>query len=493
MKKIDSKTDVLNKKFHNASKWSFMTEILPKIIAPLTNMILARVLVPEAFGMVATITMITSFADIFSQAGFHQYLVQHNFKNEEEFDLCSSIAFWMNIFISLLLWILIFIFRNSIANAVGNSGLGTGIAVAALSLPITSFTSIQSSRFRKELNFKAIFYSRLVTSLIPLVITIPLAFAIKSYWALIIGNIVMSISNCVFLTLLSHWKPSFMFDLHKLKEMIEFCSWALCEQLLGWANLNIGVFIVGAFISEYYLGIYKTSMAMVNQIMAIIVNSLSPVLIATLSKFNESEKYYDFYYLFVKRIAMVILPMGIGIFVFRDTFTSIMLGSQWRDAIFFIGIWGIMRALSIVYGAFSMEVFISQGKPKIATYSQILNLIVLLPILLISAKMGFTELCIARSLINIWTILVEWFLLYKYANIKINIIIKDSLIFLFCSLIMGIIGFGLNKFSSSLIWSLIAISLCMVVYFLMIILMKKTRIIFFDFLNDFIGKKVKEI
>ena len=133
-----------------------------------------------------------------------------------------------------------------------------------------------------------------------------------------------------------------------------------------------------------------------------------------------------------------------------------------------------------------MEVFISQGKPRIATYSQFLNLIVLLPILFVTAKMGFTELCIARSLINIWTILVEWFLLYKYANVKINIIIKDSLVFLFCSLIMGIVGFWLNRFSSSLIWSLIAISLCIVIYFLMMISMKKTRSILVELLKDFI-------
>ena len=68
----------INKKIGQATKWSTVTEIATKLVSPITNAILARLLVPEAFGVVATLVMITSFAEIFTDAGFQKYLVQHD-------------------------------------------------------------------------------------------------------------------------------------------------------------------------------------------------------------------------------------------------------------------------------------------------------------------------------------------------------------------------------------------------------------------------------
>ena len=77
--------DVINnKKIINATKWSTISEILAKLIAPLTNMLLARLLSPEAFGVVASITMGVNFADLLSDSGFQKYLIQHEFENEKQ-------------------------------------------------------------------------------------------------------------------------------------------------------------------------------------------------------------------------------------------------------------------------------------------------------------------------------------------------------------------------------------------------------------------------
>lgn len=83
----------LYRKITIATKWSFITEIVAKIIVPLTNMILARILAPEAFGVIATITMIISFADMFTDAGFQKYIVQQEFKNERDKYSNANVAF----------------------------------------------------------------------------------------------------------------------------------------------------------------------------------------------------------------------------------------------------------------------------------------------------------------------------------------------------------------------------------------------------------------
>ena len=92
----------MNKKVIRATKWSFVTEIIAKFIAPFVNMILARLLTPDAFGSVATITMVISFAEIFTDAGFQKYIVQHEFKDDDDFNLGVNVAFWSNFCLSLI-------------------------------------------------------------------------------------------------------------------------------------------------------------------------------------------------------------------------------------------------------------------------------------------------------------------------------------------------------------------------------------------------------
>ena len=118
-------------KVGNATKWSAITELLSKVVTPISNMALARILAPEAFGIVSTITMITSFADIFTDAGFQKYIIQHQFKDEEEKNDSINVAFWTNLAISILIWLFIVAFVKPIAYFVGAKGSERAIAIAS--------------------------------------------------------------------------------------------------------------------------------------------------------------------------------------------------------------------------------------------------------------------------------------------------------------------------------------------------------------------------
>ena len=466
----------ITSKVNGASKWSLITELLSKLVSPIMNMILARLLAPEAFGMVATITMITSFADIFADAGFQKFLVQGEFKDKEELDKNTNVAFWTNFTISVIIWILIVLFRDQLAVSVGSKGLGNALAIAACAIPLTSFSSIQMALYRRNFDFKTLFTAKLVGIFIPLIVTVPLAFVLKSFWALVIGNLAVQLANAVFLTVKSKWKPKAYFSFKLLRQMFGFSLWTLIEQLLGWANLNIGIFVVGKFLSEYYLGLYKTSMATSNQVMSIIVNAFSPVILAALSRLKDDDREFkNMFYKFEERISLVIIPLGVGIFVFRDLLTKILLGSQWAEAASFIGIWGLMRAMLIVFGMFSMEVFVSIGKPKFSVLSQVLELIVLFPMLLLTAREGYETLYIARSLFVLWSITVELTLLKVVAEISPAKILKICFPHMIAAIVMGIIGYLLLQIKTGTIWQFVAVFICIAIYFGMLLLKQESR------------------
>lgn len=460
------KEENLRNKFVNATKWSTITEIAAKLVSPITNMVLARIISPEAFGVVATVTMIMSFADMFTDAGFQKYLVQHKFKDEDEKFKNANVAFWTNFGISIFLWLIIIVFREQIAAAVGNPGLGNVIAIACVQLLLTSFSSIQMALYRRDFDFKTLFLVRMVAVCIPFAITIPLAFLGLSYWALIIGSIVIQLSNAIIMTVKSKWKPHLYYKSEILKEMISFSIWSLIEEISIWFTSWADVFIIGTALSQYYLGIYITSTTMVNALMSLITASIVPVLFSALSRLQDDTEKFNSIYLNTQRLVSVfVFPLGIGIYLYSNLATKILLGSKWSEASGVIGIWAITSAIMIVFGNFCSEVYRAKGRPKLSFLAQLLHLVVLVPVCIISSKYGFWPLVYARAWIRMEFVLVH-FIIMKFAiGIPAGKTFKNVMPTSISAMAMGLVGYLLQQISKGLLWSFASIIICSLFYF----------------------------
>lgn len=459
------KVDV-SKKTAVATRWSTLTEIAAKLVTPITSMILARLLTPDAFGVIATINMIVSFADMFTDAGFQKFLIQHRFRNKEELDQNTTIAFWTNLVISFLCWGIIIVFNQQIAKLVGNDGLGNIIIIASISLPLTSFSSIQMARYKRNFDFKTLFYVRMVGVCVPLFVTVPLAFLTRSYWALIIGTIAGNLVNAVILTIHSEWKPTIYFDFDKLKDMFMYSWWILLESISVWLTSYIGTFIVGSYLSNYYLGLYKTSMTTTNQIISLVTAATSAPLFTALSKLqNDEEEFQKVYFKYIQAISVFVVPLGIGIFLYRKLFTSILLGNQWMEAADFIGLWSLTSSVCLVWGTYCSGIYNAKGKPIFSFISQVLHLIVLIPVLFICAQKGFEILYISRSLVRLEFVIVQLFIIKYFFDISPCKLIGKTLPAFICSFIMVAISLVLTHIGTSIILQIVSIMICIIVYF----------------------------
>lgn len=482
----------LASKIINATKWSMVTEIAAKLIVPITNMILARILSPEEFGIIATITMIISFADMFTDAGFQKYLIQHEFKNDKDKYEHANVAFWTNLIISILLWILIGIYRESIATLVGNEGLGNTILVAGISLPLTSFSSIQMSLYRREFDYKTLFYVRIVGIFLPIFLTIPLAILGFGYWSLIIGTVCGNLANSIILTIKSKWKPMFFYKYRILKEMIAFSSWSLVEAISIWLTNWVDTFIVGSILSTYYLGIYKTAPSTVGGIMGLVTSTTMSILFSSLSRLQNNEyEYKKTLFKFQKIVGIFVLPMGIGIFVYRNLITSILLGTQWNEASTLIGLWGITSSFMILFGSYCSEVYRSKGKPQLSFLAQILHLAILIPTCYFAANKNFECLVWARSLIRIQLIIVHFIIMHFVIKISPWEMIKNNIPSIICSVLMWIIAELFITISDNFIWQIISIIMCIIIYFIFAMLFKTMRIEILTIINNN-TKKIKQ-
>ena len=180
----------VNEKVRRSFKWTFATEFLSKLIVPVTGMVLARILSPSVFGVVASILVATSFAEIFADAGFQKYFVQHDFQSEESKNRCFITSLITFCTVALFCWLLICFFAKPIAALLGVPDIYRGLQVASLGILLNSFNGMQGAIFRREFQFQLLFKVRVIALLTPIFVSIPLALLGFDYWALIIGTLV---------------------------------------------------------------------------------------------------------------------------------------------------------------------------------------------------------------------------------------------------------------------------------------------------------------
>lgn len=476
-----------NTKIVTATKWSSITEIVAKLVTPITSIILARLLTPEAFGVVTTLTMVITFAEIFTDAGFQKYLIQHEFVDDTDRDQSTNVAFWSNLIMSLAIWAIIAVFADPLAAMVGNPGLGHVLIIACVSIPLAAFSSIQMALYKRDLDFKTLFKVRIAGICIPLLVTVPLAFYLRSYWALVIGTIVSNAANATLLTVYSKWKPRFYYSFLKLKEMFSFSAWSVVEAVSIWLTGYVDIFIIGVYLNEYYLGLYKTSMTVVGQIMGLITAATTPILFSSLSRLQTDEQAFQtLFFKFQKLVGLLVIPIGVGIFCYSDLITKILLGNQWLEASSFIGLWGLTSAITIVLSHYSSEVYRAKGRPRLSVLAQVLHIVVLLPAVLIAVKYGFETLSVTRALVRLELIFVNLIIMYIVVKISPWKMFKNISYSILATLIMAVVAFLIKDVYDAIWWQFVSVVICTLVYFIVILVPSSNR----QLLHSLLAKKV---
>lgn len=255
--------------------------------------------------------------------------------------------------------------------------------------------------------------------IVPLVITVPIAYITKSYWALIIGNLTGAFCTSVLLTYMSSWKPYFYYSFTLFKRMFSFIFWSLCEGLGHWVIFWIDTFIIAGAYSDYYLGLYKNSANAVMSIMGMISAAVSPVLLSVLSRLQgRADDFRSVFFDIFKIMSYLTIPMGLGLFCFRDVITYILLGSQWGEAANVIGAWGLMMIGSVIFYTFTAELYKSTGIPRILFFFQVAYLIVLIPVCKWAVNLGFWEFVYIRCACIVAQIVISMLFIKQFFSIS---------------------------------------------------------------------------
>ena len=454
-----------------AAKWSVITEVLAKLITPLTNIILAHMLAPTAFGILATIMMVISFAEMLADAGFQKFLVQHEFESDKEKQEATDVAFIANLVLSILLWGGIIIGRDELAVLVGNNGLGIPLAIMGAMIPLSAFSSVQMALYRRDFNFKFLLNIRLITILTPILISIPMALMGYDYWSLIVGMLGAQLFTALALLKSRKNQIHLFFSSRVFMNMFSYSAWSLAEAFSIWLTAWVDTFIISRFLDAYYLGIYKMPMAIVTTVMAMATSSLAPVLFAALSRVqHDQQEFSKTFFTFQRYMALFLVPIGVGLFV-----VHLLLGPQWTLAGIVLGSWALSSAIMTVTANLISEIFRAKGEPNLSFWTQILHLVVLIPVIYICIQYDFSTFVYARSIVRMEMLMVAMIFLALFIHMSALRVITNIGVYLVTASIVGALAYSTLHLYDSVWWTVACMLLCVVLYIAILCIIPSER------------------
>jgi O-antigen/teichoic acid export membrane protein len=382
----------LKSKSVKAFKWSAFAEISSRAIQPIITLVLARILAPADFGVVAIATMIVSFCQLFQDFGLGKTIIQME-KNHEEY---ANIAFWLNLISACSLYVLILVTSPWLGDLFGSPECALVLRVLCLQLVLSGLSTVHAALFQRRVRFNLVFIVRLVSAVIPGLISIPLALSGYGVWSLVAGTLAGSFVQFLLYWWLSDWRPRFSFDFRLAKDLLRFSKWVAGEGLAGWFISWGDSFILGSFLGVAELGQYRLGAFFVIFLSHVFFTPFVPIAYSFFSRLQDNRAEFRKYFLQLSKvITAIVLPVGGAVALLAEPVTQVLLGEKWEGTEIVIATMSLRWALGCLVGLNSTG-YTSIGRPDVNL--KVLSVIVFftLPIYFIAAPYGLAVFCIAR-------------------------------------------------------------------------------------------------
>lgn len=263
--------------------WSFLEQGGSKAIQLVVQIVLARLLSPEAFGVLAILLVVTQVADSVAQSGLGMALIQKSDANERSY----STAWWLSLGLAVALYLVLFLGSPSIAAFYSMPDLTIYLRAIGVIVLFNSANSIQRSFLQRSLDFKSIFAAMTVAALVSGAAGIAMAFLGFGVWALVAQSLLQSAFICMVMWAKVSWKPALVFDADEAKGLFGY-GWKICVTgILNVFYSGISELILGRACSAGELGLYSQGRKYPQAAIGVMSNSIANVLFPMFSAIKE--------------------------------------------------------------------------------------------------------------------------------------------------------------------------------------------------------------
>lgn len=396
-------SDRVGRGMAKGAAWMVAMRLCIRGIGLASTVILARLLVPEDFGLVALATMFYGLLDVLGEFSFDLALIQNQGATRSDYDTAWTLSIIRGVILALLLILM----AHPAARFFGKHEIESIIYFLALSAFIQGFQNIGIVDFRKQLWFGRDFQFSIYRKMIAFGVTVSLAIVFRNYWALV-GGIVMANVGATLLSYKMHpYRPRLC--LSSWRTLIGFSKWLLANNLFIFVNQRADMFLIGKMVGAQAAGVYSIALEISNLATTELVWPITRAIFPGYAKLSHDPSRLRAAYLDVLALALLVgLPIAVGTATVADLIVRISLGEKWLSAISLIQILALYGGIRVAY-ANSAAVLMATNRPHLLTYILLgssVTLVALLP----------AAVYVAGAIGAAWT-LVGWSLVWMLCNL----------------------------------------------------------------------------
>jgi PST family polysaccharide transporter len=319
---------------------------------------------------------------------------------------------------------IVFFSADLVALFFNQNNLAPLLRLISIVFTIVSFSFIQQSMLRKEMQFKELFNINIISTISYGIITVILAvngFGVKS---LVLGYISKNIVTTILIILFNRWFPIFRFDFKEIKDLLNFGVYVFGSSILNYFNRNLDYLLIGRFLGAealgYYTLAYKMMLIPVQKIGGVINNTFLPAF----SQIKHNQKSIKKYYLKVLQlISLLTFPMMGGLFIVAPEFILSVYGENWIPVIILIQILSITGALQSL-GTTVGTVQLSQGRSDISFKWNLFAVSNFAIVMIIGMNWGIIGVAVGVAIFSFYTFWISFYITGSLINMSLLDLVK---------------------------------------------------------------------
>lgn len=330
--------------------WRFLERFGAYIVSFVISVVLARILDPSTYGVVALMTVVITFLDVFVTGGFANSLIYDKKASDKDFNT----LFIFNIGFSIFLYLVLFFTSPLIANYYDKPALTWLIRVAGISLLINGIKNLQYAFVAKRLEFKKFFYATIGGTVASGIVGIVMAVMGFGAWALVVQGVANHFIDSLILWFVIKWRPKFEFSFELFKKHFSFGWKILVYKIIYNISNSVRQLAIGKKYSDSDLAFYNRGKTYPNMIGQNITSSVNSVMYPVLAKTQDDKKRFnEILEKSFKINVFVMLPICVGFYCVAEAFIYILLGARWLPCVPYIKIFCIVVFLNSIEAIFS--------------------------------------------------------------------------------------------------------------------------------------------
>lgn len=471
--------------------WKFLERGGVQGVQFVLSIVLARLVSPDDYGVIALVLVFIQIAAVFVQSGFNTALIQRKDVTEKDY----SSVFYLSLGIAVFLYGILFIASPFIADFYEMPQLKQVLRVLALILIPGAFNSIQNAKIAREMQFKKLMYCTIGATIISGIVGIVMAIMEWGVWALVGQQLSNQLSICLLMLFVVKWRPVKVFEFDRVKVLFSFSWKLLCSSLIDTIYNELRSLVIGKKYNESTLGYYNRGKQFPQLIVNNINGAIQSVMLPALSKEQDNkERMKSMMRRSIVTSSFVIFPLVMGLAVIAEPLISLVLTDKWLPCVPYLRVYCFTFAFYPIHTA-NLQALNAQGRSDQFLKLEIIKKSYGLIVLLISVLCFDSPLAIALG--GAFTALISCFVNAspnkKLLNYSYFEQMKDILPSALISSAMGIIVYCITFLNlSSLFTLVIQIIVGMIVYPLIAWIFKLECFIYIrDMLFKFLKKRKK--